>query len=63
MLYLLGEQDPGIPFTVMRDEIAILKAEGDDITLISYSDGVHLLDGIGFWPEMAKWLSSEMILN
>ena len=26
MLYLLGEQDPGIPFTVMRDEIAILKA-------------------------------------
>lgn len=63
MLYFLGEQDPGIPFTVMRDEIALLKAEGKDITLISYSDGVHLLDGIDFWPDLAKWLSSELILN
>ena len=51
MLYLLGERDPGIPFAVNRDELEVLKTEGKDITLISYSEGVHLLKGIDFWPE------------
>ena len=60
MLYLLGEQDPGYPFTVLRDELELIKAEGKDITVISYSDGVHGLEGIDFWPDVAHWLSSEM---
>lgn len=60
MLYLLGEQDPGYPFTVLRDELELIKAEGKDITVISYSDGVHGLEGIDFWPDVAQWLILEM---
>ncbi len=61
MLYLLGEQDPNNPFRVNRDEIELLKDEGKDITLVTYANGVHVLDGIKFWPDVAQWLSSEMI--
>ncbi len=61
MLYLLGEQDPNGPFRVNRDEIELLKDEGKDITLVTYANGVHVLDGIDFWPDVAQWLSSEMI--
>ncbi len=61
MLYLLGEQDPNGPFRVNRDEIELLKDEGKDITLVTYTNGVHLLDGIDFWPDVAQWLSSGMI--
>ena len=61
MLYLLGEQDPNGPFRVNRDEIELLKDEGKDITLVTYANGVHVLDGIDFWPDVARWLSSEMI--
>ena len=60
MLYLLGEQDPNVPFRVNRDGIELLKEEGEDITLLSYADGVHALEGIDFWPDVAQWLSSEM---
>ncbi len=61
MLYLLGEQDPNGPFRVNRDEIELLKDQGKDITLVTYANGVHALDGIDFWPDVAQWLSSEMI--
>ena len=61
MLYLLGEQDPNVPFRVNRGEIELLKDEGKDITLVTYANGVHALDGIDFWPDVAQWLSSEMI--
>ena len=61
MLYLLGGQDPNVPFRVNRDEIELLKDEGNDITLVIYANGVHGLDGIDFWPDVAQWLSSEMI--
>ena len=61
MLYLLGEQDPNVPFRVNRDEIELLKDEGKDITPVTYANGVHVLDGIDFWPDVAQWLSSEMI--
>ncbi len=60
MLYLLGEQDPNVPFRVNRDGIELLKQEGKDITLLSYADGVHGLEGIDFWPDVAQWLISEM---
>ncbi len=60
MLYLLGEQDPGYPFTVLIDELELLKAEGKDLTFISYLDGVHGLIGTDFWPDVAQWLSSEL---
>ncbi len=63
MLYLLGEQDPNVPFRVNRDEIELLKEEGKDITLVTYANGVHGLDGIDFWPDVAQWLSSEMIFE
>jgi len=61
MLYLLGEQDPNVPFRVNRDGIELLKEEGKDIALHSYADGVHGLDGIDFWSDVAQWLASEMI--
>ena len=61
MLYLLGEQDPNVPFRVNRDEIELLKDEGKDITFVTYANGVHGLDGIDFWPDVAQWLSSKMI--
>ena len=61
MLYLLGEQDPNVPLRVNRDGIELLKDEGKDITLVTYANGVHALDGIDFWPDVAQWLSSEMI--
>ena len=60
MLYLLGDQDPNVPFRVNRDEIELLKEEGKNIAFLSYPDGVHGLDGIDFWPDVAQWLSSEM---
>ncbi len=63
MLYLLGEQDPNGPFRVNRDGIDPLKEEGTDITLLSYSDGVHLLDGIDFWPDVAQWLVHHQIIQ
>jgi len=59
MLYLLGEQDPGYPFTVLRDELELIKAEGKDITVISYSDGVHGLEGLDFWPDVDQWYRSR----
>ena len=61
MLYLLGEQDPNGPFRVNRDGLELLNEEGKDITLLSYADGVHLLDGIDFWPDVAQWLDSKKI--
>ena len=61
MLYLLGEQDPNVPFRVNRDGIELLKDDGKDITLLTYANGVHGLDGIDFWPDVANWLNSEMI--
>jgi fermentation-respiration switch protein FrsA (DUF1100 family) len=61
MLYLMGEQDPNGPFRANRDGIELLKEEGKDITLLLYGDGVHLLDGIDFWPDVAHWLSSKGI--
>lgn len=61
MLYLLGEQDPNVPFRVNRDGIELLKQEGKDITLLSYANGVHVLEGIDFWPDVDQWLGSEMI--
>ena len=59
MLYLLGEQDPNVPFRVNRDGIELLKQEGKDITLLSYADGVHVLDGIDFWPDIDQWLDTK----
>ena len=61
MFYLLGDQDPNVPFRVNRDEIELLKEEGKNIALHSYADGVHGLDGIDFWSDVAQWLASEMI--
>jgi len=61
MLYLLGEQDPNGPLRVNRDEIELLKDQRKDITLVTYANGVHALDGIDFWPDVEQWLSSEMI--
>ena len=48
MLYLLGEQDPNGPSRVNRDEIELLRDEGKNITLVTYANGVHVLDGIDF---------------
>lgn len=61
MLYLLGEQDPNVPFRVNRDEIELLKDDGKDITLVTYANGFHGLDGIDFWPNVAQWQSSERL--
>ncbi len=59
MLYLLGEQDPNGPFRVNRDGIELLKQEGKDITLLSYADGVHGLEGIDFWPDVDQWYRAK----
>jgi hypothetical protein len=63
MLYLLGEQDTNSPFHVNRDEIEPLKDAGEDITLVTYANSIHVLDGIYFWPDVGQWLSSEMIFE
>ncbi len=61
VLYLLGGQDANTPFRVNRDGIELLRAEGINITPLTYANGVHLLDGIDFWPDVAQWLDSEML--
>ncbi len=59
MLYLLGEQDPHGSFRVNRDGIELLKQEGKDITLLSYAEGVHVLEYIDFWSDVDQWYRSR----
>ena len=59
MLYLLGERDPNVPFRANRDELELLKDEKKSISLATYANGVHLLDDIDFWPDVAQWLNFE----
>jgi pimeloyl-ACP methyl ester carboxylesterase len=56
MLYLIGEADPTVAVQPLRDEYEIMKASGVDITLETYTGGVHVLDGIDFWDDVAAWL-------
>ena len=59
MLYLFGEADRGVPFGLMMEEIGPLKTAGADLTVRSWANGTHLLDGIDFWPEVRSWLDAQ----
>ena len=41
----------------------ILKIESSVQVWGNLANGVHVLDGIDFWLDVAQWLSSEMIFN
>ena len=58
MLYLMGEVDPLGPFELTREEAAVLQSDGVDITLKSYPQGVHALDGTDFWGDVRSWIES-----
>ena len=60
-LYLLGDRDALSPVRIVKDSIAALHAEGEDISMISYPDGVHALDGTDFWPDLEIWLSDGKV--
>ena len=61
MLYLMGELDPNGPYGANRDEILRLADLGVDITLVSYPEGIHALDGTDFWPDIWDWLSTRRL--
>ena len=58
MLYLFGEKDPGVPFQLMFEEFDDLEASSADITLVSFPQGEHLLEGIDFWDDVRTWLEA-----
>lgn len=59
MLYLLGERDPGVPLTPMLGEADALRGDGVNLTVETFPDGVHLLDGIDFWDVLSAWLGEQ----
>ena len=59
MLFLMGEKDRNGPYGANRDEILRLADLGVDVTLVSYPDGQHGLDGTDFWPDLWNWLSAK----
>ena len=56
MLYLWGEQDSTGPFQPTQDEFKRLEESGVDITLLSFPQGKHILEGIDFWDDVRAWL-------
>ena len=61
-LLYMGELDPNGPYGANRDEILRLADLGVDITLVSYPEGIHALDGTDFWPDIWDWLSTRGFL-
>jgi len=59
MLYLLGEEDRGVPFRIVVEMIEQLQAEGVDLTLKGYPGSGHLLSGSDFWDDLREWLESN----
>ena len=62
MLFLMGELDPNGPFGANRDEILRLAGLGPDITLVTYPNGIHALEGTDFWPDVWTWMSEKGFL-
>lgn len=56
LLYLLGDRDRGVPLAPNLEEANALQAVGVDLTIESFVDGVHLLEGINFWGVVSGWL-------
>ena len=55
ILYLFGAIDRFHPLRLNQEAIQALIAEGLDITVNIYPEGVHALPKIDFWPDIDSW--------
>ena len=55
-LYLLGGRDRGVPMAPNLEEAEALRADGADVTVLTYPVGEHLMPLVPYWFEIEDWL-------